>query len=181
MEPRDLLQALMDRDGENSHSLAKKLKDRPGQPQIHKCLKGIAKEPRRSTLQPLADHFGVPIDAFYDPELAERVMRDMGLRPGGPVVLAEDLESAQLLRHLTDMQVQLLRDVEDIPPARRSAFIDQIHRAAEEAREAAAHFASRKAAVTGAAEMSPEERKRVEALRKEDRMSPPASTKRGRA
>lgn len=38
---------------------------------------------------------------------------------------------------------QLLRDLEDLAPSRRSKFIDQIHQAAEEAREAAAHLAAR--------------------------------------
>lgn len=38
---------------------------------------------------------------------------------------------------------RLLLDLEDIPPAKRSKLMDLIHEAAEEAREAAAHFSQR--------------------------------------
>lgn len=38
---------------------------------------------------------------------------------------------------------QLLRDLADIPPPRRSRLLDQIHQVAEESREAAAHFRAR--------------------------------------
>lgn len=66
MDPREFLRLLMDRRGENPHALAAAVKNATKQPQIHKFLAGIAKEPRRTTLQPVADHYGVAIDAFYD-------------------------------------------------------------------------------------------------------------------
>ena len=74
MEPRLLLQWLLDRDGDNSNSLAKKLKNATTQPQIHKFLSGKAKQPRHSTLEPVATHYGIPINALYSEEEAERVM-----------------------------------------------------------------------------------------------------------
>ncbi|MCZ4315147.1 hypothetical protein O4H66_17205 [Comamonadaceae bacterium G21597-S1] len=73
MDPKQLLQALMNRDGDNPNSLAAKVRNKTKQPQIHRFLKGEAKEPRRSTLQPLADHYGIPIDAFYDPSIAAQI------------------------------------------------------------------------------------------------------------
>lgn len=39
--------------------------------------------------------------------------------------------------------VNVLRDLEDIPPGRRARLLDEIQQAAEEAREAAAHLATR--------------------------------------
>lgn len=83
MEPRYLLQWLMDRDGLNSSSLAREIKkagvsEKPTtQPQIHKFLGGKAVEPKRATLQPVADYFKVTIDAFYDGETADRVMEQL--------------------------------------------------------------------------------------------------------
>ncbi len=36
------------------------------QSQIQKWLSGKAREPRQSTLRPIADHYGIPITALYD-------------------------------------------------------------------------------------------------------------------
>ena len=72
METRELLRLLMERAGDNPNALAAKLKNAATQPQIYKFLAGISKEPRRSTLQPVADHYGVSIDAFYDEDRAQQ-------------------------------------------------------------------------------------------------------------
>jgi hypothetical protein len=72
MEPRLLLQWLLDRNGENTNSLAKKLKGKPSQPQIYKFLIGMAKEPKRETLAPIAEHFRIPLNALYDPDEADK-------------------------------------------------------------------------------------------------------------
>lgn len=71
MNPRTLLQQLMDRDGLNTSSLAALLNNATKQSQIHRYLSGEAKEPRRSTLAPIAAHFRIPLDALYDPSVAE--------------------------------------------------------------------------------------------------------------
>lgn len=76
MNTRDLLQALMDKTGDNPHSLSSKLKGKPPQPQIYKFLTGQSKEPRRTTLQPIADFYNVPVEAFYDDELAGRLLEE---------------------------------------------------------------------------------------------------------
>ncbi len=65
----DLLRELMKKSGDNANSLAAKLDGRTSQPQLHKFLTGEAKEPRRATLQPVADFYGVPVNAFYGPVL----------------------------------------------------------------------------------------------------------------
>lgn len=83
MDGRTLLSALMARDGDNPSSLAKKMgKDGPSQPQIHKFLTGKAKEPRRPTLMPLAEHYGISVEAFYDPDIAEQTAKAHGLGIG---------------------------------------------------------------------------------------------------
>jgi hypothetical protein len=79
MEPRELLRALMARDGDNPHSLSVKLKGRIKQPQIYKFVTGTAKEPRRSTLAPLAEHYEIPVEAFYDPSTADAMYKRLRL------------------------------------------------------------------------------------------------------
>ena len=74
MNTRALLKALMERSGDNPNSLAAKLNQATKQPQIHRFITGEAKEPRRSTLQPVADHYKVNIEAFYDDELARELL-----------------------------------------------------------------------------------------------------------
>lgn len=56
---------------------------------------------------------------------------------------AEEVAVAPAGIDLTPEIVQLLADLQDIPPARRSRLLDQIHQVAEESREAVAHFAAR--------------------------------------
>jgi len=62
MTARTTLQQLLDQYGENSHSLS--IKTGVPQPSIHRVLKGLTREPRKATLQPLADFFGVDISVF---------------------------------------------------------------------------------------------------------------------
>ncbi len=65
----------MQRSGDSPYSLARKLGDVRKQPTLHRFLEGVAKEPKRSTLQPVADFYQVPLDAFYDPTIADTVAR----------------------------------------------------------------------------------------------------------
>lgn len=96
MDPRELLQELMRRHGDNPNSLARKLGGKPGQPRIHKFLSGTTTEPRRTTMAPIADHYGIPLDALYDPVAAEVTMQELqgsGFRRVAPK--AEDLTRAE--------------------------------------------------------------------------------------
>lgn len=63
MKPKDILQALLDQKGENPLSLSKKT--RVPQPTLFRLLSGDTKEPRRSTLLPIAKHYGFPVEAFF--------------------------------------------------------------------------------------------------------------------
>lgn len=82
MDGADLLRALMARDGLNSNSLAGKLRNQSLQSHVYRYLKGVSKEPKRETLRPIAEHFHVPLNAFYDPDLAEQVAAERGLVEG---------------------------------------------------------------------------------------------------
>lgn len=95
MDPKELLLALMKRDGDNPNSLAGKLKQKTKQPQIHKFVKGTAKEPKRSTLEPVADHYGISVEAFYDANLAGEIHENLiAGRPLMPAVTAS-IQSSQ--------------------------------------------------------------------------------------
>ncbi|AZY49609.1 LexA family transcriptional regulator [Bordetella avium] len=71
MNSRELLKALMDRAGDTANSLARKTK--VPQPTIYRFLSGTAAEPRLSTFEPIARHYGVPVEAF----LSERARAEV--------------------------------------------------------------------------------------------------------
>ncbi|MCE1193162.1 MAG: hypothetical protein LWW96_13525 [Acidovorax sp.] len=79
MKGRELLQLLLASRGLTANALAKALKGETKQPQIHKFLTGVAAEPRRSTLAPVAAFFDIPVDAFYDDFLADKIAFQRGL------------------------------------------------------------------------------------------------------
>lgn len=81
MEPRELVRKLMEREGVNPNSLADALRGKISQPQIHKFISGKVKEPRRTTLKPLADHYGLPLDALFDKEMATAIAIKRGFLP----------------------------------------------------------------------------------------------------
>lgn len=79
MKGRELLQLLLTKRGLTANSLSRALKGETTQPQIHKFLTGVALEPRRSTLTPVARFFDIPLDAFYDEFIADKVAHQLGL------------------------------------------------------------------------------------------------------
>lgn len=153
MEPRELLRKLMERDGLNPNSLAKKTNGRTKQPQIFRFLSGEAKEPKRSTLEPVAEVFGIEVDALFDRRVAAQVFKRL-FPESGKAVEAEkqapqNPEPATVDRLLsaTGMNIedllQLLQDLGDIPGNQLAPMLNEIHKAAEMSRDAAAHFAKR--------------------------------------
>lgn len=72
----------MDAAGENAHGVAVSLRNKSLQSYIWKFTHGRAKEPRRSSLQPLADRYRVPVEAFYDSSIAARIAAERGLLGG---------------------------------------------------------------------------------------------------
>ena len=82
MEPRQLLQWLLNAHNLRATELAKRLREsgkyeKPTtQPQISKFLNGVALEPKRETLAPVADYFKIPLESMYDSALADLVVSD---------------------------------------------------------------------------------------------------------
>lgn len=83
MEPKELLQRLMDERGLNPNSLAAATKHKTTQPQVYRFLNGLVKEPKRSTWEPVAQLFRVPVEAFFDPAAAERAWAERLNAPTG--------------------------------------------------------------------------------------------------
>lgn len=67
------------RPGLGSLPLAKKIGRPERQSQIYKFLNGAVDEPARSTVEPVADFFGIPVDAFYNESVAINVARARGM------------------------------------------------------------------------------------------------------
>jgi hypothetical protein len=82
MNGPELLKALFAAAGDNPYRVATRLKNPPLQSYASKFITGKVKEPRRDSLRPLAEHYGVPLEAFYDPDLADQVAADRKLTSG---------------------------------------------------------------------------------------------------
>lgn len=118
MEPRLLLQWLLDRDKDNSNSLAAKLKNVPTQPNIHKFLSGKSKQPRHSTLEPIAKHYGIPIEALYSNDVADQVMERL--------VLAKEKHHLSQSNH-AQAATETISNVSEIQKRPRVPLISMIH------------------------------------------------------
>jgi len=79
MKPHELLKALMDRDHIGPLPLAKAMRKPKLQPQIDRLSKGKVAEPKRTTTEPLAEYFKIPVEAFYDVDVAIAVATELGL------------------------------------------------------------------------------------------------------
>ncbi|MEZ2293076.1 hypothetical protein [Variovorax sp. RCC_210] len=84
MDGRQLLRALMEEAGDNPNSLADSLKNRSLQSQLQRFLDGRTRNPRWSTLEPVARHYGVRVEAFLDDEAAETVGQARGFLGAAP-------------------------------------------------------------------------------------------------
>lgn len=84
MNTQHFLQWLMDRSGQNANSLAMALRAKSLQGRIWSILHGEVRDPKRATLQPIADFFQVPIEAFYDSALADQVVARLDGKPAPP-------------------------------------------------------------------------------------------------
>lgn len=133
MDPRDLLRELMKAEGENPNSLAKKLKMQ--QSTLHRFMSGEAKEPRRSSLSPVAEHFGIPIDALFDEKIADAVFRER-FRPGAATPLAKtathQVQDAPRPHTTTDPIRQLGRNLEAVDSLTREAIEPLLQRLARD-------------------------------------------------
>jgi hypothetical protein len=79
MKGRELLKLLLKKHGLTANGLVTALNGKIKQPTLHKFLELDTRESRRSTLQPVADYFKVPLEAFYDELLADKTAYQLGL------------------------------------------------------------------------------------------------------
>lgn len=105
----------------NPTSLSKATRNATKQPQIYRFLNGDVKEPRRSTMQPVADALGIPVDALLDPkEAAATALRIWGgtAAPEVPQIAAwsktKQVAIADAIDQLADMLESLPDDVKPI-------------------------------------------------------------------
>lgn len=80
MDGQKFLQALLDLRGLNPNSMAKKAGNHALQSTVARFLGG--NQSRRSTMQPVADFFGVDVGGFYDPDKAVMELRRLGAKTG---------------------------------------------------------------------------------------------------
>lgn len=76
MDGPQFLQALLDLRGLNPNAMAKKAGNHALQSTVARFLGG--NQSRRSTMQPVADFFGVDVGGFYDPDKAIRELARLG-------------------------------------------------------------------------------------------------------
>lgn len=81
MEGKELLRLLLEKRGLNANALADALRDRSLQSQIQRYLGGKTKNPRPDTLEPIAKFFGIGIEAFYQPLIAQEIAERLLLAP----------------------------------------------------------------------------------------------------
>lgn len=80
MNARELLSCLMTRSGDNACTLSTKVKVPP--PTLYNFLTGSAKAPRRSTLEPIANYYGIPVEAFLSENVREKVAATLLFQQG---------------------------------------------------------------------------------------------------
>lgn len=113
MNGPELLKALLAAAGDNPYRVATRLKNPPLQSYASKFIAGKVKEPRRDSLRPLAEYYRVPLEAFYDPALADQVAAERHLAPGATrLTRAGSSAPASELASALDVLFAALRDVD---------------------------------------------------------------------
>lgn len=87
MKPFELVRGLMLQADLGPLPLAKKLNKPQLQPQIHRFINGDVAEPRRATALPIAEFFGIPVEALYDEKIATKIARERDIPDPPPVPL----------------------------------------------------------------------------------------------
>lgn len=118
MEPRLFLKWLMERNGENANSLARTFHGNPSQPQLHRFLTGVVKEPNRAMLQTIADHFQIPLDALYDFDSADaaRAAIEQSATHTNPLTVVDNTQTDNDDMRLNQCVDYLLLRLTDIHP-----------------------------------------------------------------
>jgi len=81
MKPKYMLKTLMDERGLSTTKIGKSMGNMKYQVAAVRILNGKTKEPRRSSLQPFADFFGVSVDNFFSSEDTALIPLDNNVSP----------------------------------------------------------------------------------------------------
>lgn len=112
LKPRTLFSLMLDRHKTNINALATELGGAGTQSQLHRFLTGKTIEPRRSTLKSVAEHWDIPLEAFYDEDVADRVAQQFDL---SAVVSIKNREKAVAGRkNLAELAVEALAAVQSM-------------------------------------------------------------------
>jgi hypothetical protein len=109
MESRRLLQALMDKEGVNPTSLARKIGDPSLQSTIHRFLSRKTSRPKPETLQPVAEHYRIDVAAFYSEKAAHEAAEAMGLSGDGDTSTTIALRRPDAVATPTEGEVEILQ------------------------------------------------------------------------
>jgi hypothetical protein len=120
VKPYQLIAALMARAKLGSLPLAKKMNRPELQSQIYRFSHGDVASPERTTAAPLAEFFGLPIDAIYDEKLATAIAKERGITAlPTPEPKPRKKGAAQRLDGLSAEAVKFAREYEKLDPAER--------------------------------------------------------------
>lgn len=111
MQGRELFMLLLKKRGLTLNGFVSVMKGKVKQPTLHKFLRTSTRESRRSTLQPIAEYFDVPLEAFYDDFLADKIAFNMGL------IEPEDIPLHPPLPYAKDMAREAPPPIPLPPPA----------------------------------------------------------------
>lgn len=120
MQPRELLAKLIERDGTNPTALSRITGTK--QPQIHRYLQGLVREPKRSTMEPLAKHFSIPVDALLDTLAATKTAAELGLLDKPAHHVSEPLRTYQVGVSTPLLVRQLAERIEAMAPQDQAAL-----------------------------------------------------------
>jgi hypothetical protein len=140
VKPHELIKALMAAEGVGAYPLAKKLsKTKNLQSQIHRFITGEVNEPARTTAEPLARHFGIPVEAIYSEREASKVARERKIgetaRQEAPPAASHTVVEQPLAHHEAPLAnaVRVLGEAlaTDLPPHIRSDIAQALAKLAE--------------------------------------------------
>ena len=119
VKPYQLIAALMAREGLGPTPLARKLGDRTLQPKIHRFKNGEVREPSPATVTPLAQYFGLPLEAFYDEKTATRIATERGVKalPEVPVAKKPRTSRPAGLETVSEQAITAARLLDDVRDA----------------------------------------------------------------
>lgn len=75
MAPHELIRALVTAEG-GALQVAKKMRHRGFQPTLNKICNGLVTAPTHASAQRIATHFKIPLQAIYDPTVADQVFTE---------------------------------------------------------------------------------------------------------